>query len=80
MIYRVTIKTTGSIQPGRGQTFWNREVLYCGSSLEDARIAYLRSLATDHGGSPGNRCRETEIEGFDSEPDEPSDTSSVEVD
>ena len=66
-IYRVLVKTTGSLQPNC--TFWNKEVLYCGTDLEDARVAYLASVAKDNGGSYGNRATETEIEEFESEPE-----------
>jgi hypothetical protein len=77
-IYRVTIKTTNSKQPSG--TFWNREVAYCGPSLRDARVAYLREEASDHGGGYGNRYRETIIEAFDAEPEEIDDREPVEID
>lgn len=67
-IYRVVVRTTGSMQPGSGGTFWNRQVAYCGPSLRDARVAYLREEASDYGGGYGNRARETLIEKFDAEP------------
>lgn len=76
MIYRVTVKTTGSKQPSG--TFWNREVVYCGTSLEEARIEYLRHEGHDYGGY-GNRARETEIEAFESEPDEIDDRDAAEI-
>lgn len=69
-IYRVIVKTTGSLQPGRGTTTWERMVVYCGPSLRDARVAYLREEVADYGGSYGNRCRETLIERHDAEPDD----------
>src|SRR5437660_916662 len=49
MIYRVTVKTTGSVQPGSGATFWNREVTYCGTALECDydRLAELRDERDD---------------------------------
>lgn len=78
-IYRVTIKTTGSLQPSG--TFWQRETAYCGPSLRDARVAYLREETSDHGGaSYGNSARETVIERFDATPDEIDSTDSVIVD
>lgn len=80
MIYRVTVKTTGSLQPGTGATFWQRDVVYCGTDLEAARVEFLRNRATDHGGSYGNRCRTTEIEEFESEPDEIDSEESETVD
>lgn len=79
MIYRVTVKTTGSVQPGSGGTFWNREVVYCGNVLEDARIAYLKSNASDYGGSYGNSARNTIIEGFESNPDDIEDDTPIAV-
>lgn len=69
MIYRVTVRTTGSVQPGSGSTFWNRDVIHCGTSLEEARVEFLRSKGTDYGGSYGNRAKETDLESFDSESD-----------
>ena len=69
MIYRVTVKTTGSVQPDRS-TFWQRDVIYCGTDLEAARVAFLRSKPEDVWRGYGNRCRTTEIEEFESEPDE----------
>lgn len=77
MIYRVTVKTTGSKQPSA--TFWNREVVYCGTSLEEARVEYLRHEGQDYGGGYGNRARETEIEAFESEPDDIEDREPSEV-
>lgn len=68
MIYRVTIRTTGSLQPGSGGTSWQREVIYCGTDLTDARVAYLGSTPADYGSSYGNKCRTTEIEQFEAEP------------
>lgn len=68
MIYRVMVRTTGSMQPSA--TFWRYTVLYCGTSLEDARIAYLRSEVEDRGGHYGNPAQETIIEQHESEPEE----------
>ena len=70
MIYRVTIRTTGSNQPGNGDTFWNREVIYCGTDLEAARIEFLRNRPQDHWAGYGNRARSTVIEQFENEPEE----------
>ena len=78
MIYRVTIRTTGSMQPGSGGTFWARQTIYCGPELQEARIAYLREVNADYGGSYGNRARETLIEQFASDADEIDDTTEVE--
>jgi hypothetical protein len=70
VIYRVTKRTTGSVQPGRGQTFWNRETLYCGTSLEDARVAYLAAKNGEEWCGYGNRACEIDVEQFESEPEE----------
>lgn len=80
-IYRVIVRTTGSKQPGKGSTHWSREVAYCGPSLRDARVAYLREEAQDYGGSYGNRCRETLIEQHEAEPDDiaTSDGEQIEI-
>lgn len=69
-IYRVIVRTTNSLQPGYGATSWQREVVYCGPSLCDARVAYLREEPNDRDGSYGNSCRETRIERHDAEPEE----------
>lgn len=79
VIYRVTIRTTGSVQPGRGATFWQSEVIHCGTDLEEARVAYLRSRPEDYGGSYGNKARETVIEQFESEPEEIDSEACAEV-
>jgi hypothetical protein len=39
MLYRVILETTSSLQPGSG-TYWEREILYCGPDVRQARIAY----------------------------------------
>lgn len=79
MIYRVTVRTTGSVQPRSGGTFWQRDVRYCGTSLEEARVVYLREVAADRGGSYGNPCRTTDIEQFESEPDDIGNETAAEV-
>ena len=66
-IYRVLVKKTGSLQPNC--TFWNNEVLYCGTDLEDARVAYLASVACDVFGY-GNPATRSVIEEFESNPEE----------
>lgn len=68
-IYRVRVRTTNSLQPGRSGTHWTQDVLYCGPSVRDARVAYLRSEPNDFGGSYGNSTRETIIERLAAEPD-----------
>ena len=76
MIYRVTVRTTNSLQPL--STFWNADVVYCGTSLEDARVEYLRARASDYG-SYGNRAKETVIEQLESEPEDIDSEESEEV-
>lgn len=77
MIYRVTRRTTGSLQPSG--TFWGRDVLYCGTSLEDARVEYLRALPGCAFCGYGNRATEVDIEEFESEPEEPDDTTAIDI-
>lgn len=78
MIYRVTVKTTNSVQPGNG-TFWNTSVAYCGASLEEARIAFLASRPSDYWTGYGNRGRETVIAEFESEPNHIDDESAHDI-
>ena len=78
MIFRVSLKTTESLQPGRDNS-WHISVLYCGTNLEEARIAYLASEICDVGGNYGSRARYTLIEYFASEPDEFDTTSTEEL-
>lgn len=77
MIYRVMVKKTNSEHPS--YTFWNMTVLYCGTSLEDARIEFLKSKANDQRYGYGNRASETVIEQFESEPDEIGSDEAAEV-
>lgn len=58
-LYRVLVKTTGSLQPGSGNTFWQTDVLYCGYDRLEAARVYHENKPRDFGGSYGNRCRET---------------------
>lgn len=78
MIYRVTVKTTGSLQPSG--TFWDKEPVYCGDDKAEARTHYLRERTKDYGGSYGNRSRDTIIESFESDPDELDDETAVDSD
>jgi hypothetical protein len=64
-LYRVVVSSTGSYQGRRSSTFWHEEVLYCGPSVTDARIAYHKSRPGDFGGNPGNPMRETEFQAMD---------------
>ena len=68
-IYRVSVRSTGSVQPGCG-SYWQSEVIYCGPSLRDARVAYLRSEAEDYWRGHGNAARETLIERHEAEPED----------
>ena len=62
-IYRVLVLTTTSKQPLN--TFWQTEVLYCGTDRDDARVAYHASEPLDYTGTPGNPARITKIESID---------------
>lgn len=76
-IYRVIVKSTGSLQPSG--TFWDFRTVYCGSSLLSARVAYLREEAADRGGSYGNPSRETTIAQHEIKPDDISTTDAEEL-
>lgn len=78
MIFRVHLKTTESLQPGPDNN-WHKSVLYCGTNLEKARIAYLASEICDVGGNYGDPARYTLIEYFASEPDEFDTTTEEEL-
>jgi len=78
MIFRVSVKDTNSLQAGRDNN-WHRSVLYCGTNLEEARIAYLASEICDVGGKYGSPARYTLIERFASEPDEFDTTAEEEL-
>lgn len=78
MIYRVSLKTTESLQLGRDNN-WHRSVLYCGTNLEEARIAYLASEICDIGGNYGGPARYTLMECFASEPEEFDSTEAEEA-
>lgn len=56
-LYRVMIKTTGSLQPA--ETFWRKEVIYCGYDRDEAVRVYHESTPTDTKGSYGNPARVT---------------------
>lgn len=77
-IYRVLVRTTGSLQPR--WTSWQNRVVYCGPSLRDARVAYLREEAADYGGSYGNMARQTLIEEHAAEPDDITSTDGEQID
>lgn len=80
MIYRVTIKRTSSLQPGRDDnSYWQSEVIYCGNDLEEARIEYLKAPNYEHFCGYGNRCCRVELEQFESMPEDIEDLTSVEV-
>lgn len=56
-LYRVLVKSTTSLQPC--ETYWKKEVLYCGyDKLEAVRI-YHNSTPNDYSGSYGNPARRT---------------------
>lgn len=58
-LYRVTVRTTSSLQPDSSTTYWSREVLYCGVSRDEARAAYHCSTPRDFSAGYGNKARET---------------------
>lgn len=62
-LYRVTVKTTNSVQPGT--TFWQTEMIYCGDDRDDARVAYHSESVTDYWRGYGNAARETVVEVID---------------
>jgi hypothetical protein len=76
-LYRVTCRSTQSLQPRGGDTYWQAELVYCGDDATAARIAYHSSRVADRCGSYGNPCRETTWEVLD-EPgdDEPGEFAS----
>lgn len=71
MIYRVTIKRTNSLQPGRDDnSYWLSEVVYCGNDLEKARIEYLKAPNYEHFYGFGNSACRVIIEQFESDPED----------
>jgi len=78
-IYRVIVKTTSSVQPGRGGTDWQTQVLYVGVDRLQARIVYFKSAPEDFGGSHGNRARVTVLETLDADADDLTDQSLVDL-
>lgn len=70
MIYRVSIRTTASDQPRGCDTAYSTTVAYCGTSLTQARIAYLREQPQDYWRGFGNAARETTIEAHEEAPDD----------
>ena len=59
-LYRITARTTGSLQPGG--SFWQTEVLYCGYDRDEARRVFHESEPSDDNRSFGNPARETHAE------------------
>lgn len=59
-LYRITARTTSSLQPG--SSFWNTEVLYCGYDRDEARRVFHESEPADNNRSFGNPARETHSE------------------
>lgn len=58
-LYRIMVKTTGSLQPGPRETFWQKNVLYCGYDRAEALRVYHENRPTDYWCGYGNRCQET---------------------
>ena len=81
MLYRVIRRTAGSLQPG--DTYWTRDVLYCGYDRAEALRVYHEHEPTDFGGGYGNRCQETLFEQLDTDAldeDEAGKMKRVEID
>jgi len=76
-IYRVTVRTTSNARPTG--TVWQNHVKYCGPSLRDARVAYLREIAGDYCGGFGGCARSTVIHKFEAEPDVIVDQTATEL-
>lgn len=67
-LYRVLQETTGSYQGRYTNTYWNKTVLYCGYSIDEARRVYHQAEPTDFGGSrgsPGSPKQMTTLEKLD---------------
>jgi len=58
-LYRVMVRTTGSLQPGSGGTTWQSNVLYCGYDRDEAVRVYHESKPGDYWYGYGNRARRT---------------------
>jgi hypothetical protein len=62
-LYRVSVRSTHSLQPGSDDcTSWSQDILYCGYDRDEARRIYHESTPADYGGSYGCRARETTCE------------------
>lgn len=57
-IYRIMAMTTNSSQPS-SETYWNKQVLYCGYDRLEAIRVYHESTPLDYWCGYGNRCRKT---------------------
>lgn len=57
-LYRVVVKTTNRVQPNG--TYWDKECIYCGGDLREAKRIYYREEVLDFGGcGHGGPARET---------------------
>lgn len=61
-LYRVRVQTTGSYQGYGAHTYYQNEIVYCGTDRDEARIQRTIEAAKDYGGSPGNPMRTTYLE------------------
>ena len=61
-IYRVIARITGSLQPRGLETYWEQNILYCGTDRTEARVAYHRSSPHDYFRGYGNNARKTIME------------------
>ncbi len=55
-LYRIIRRTTGSLQPGSGATFWTTTVLYCGYDRAAALRVYHEAAPTAYYHGHGSKC------------------------
>jgi hypothetical protein len=65
MLYRVIVSETDCKQPKHSDTHWRRQVLYCGTNVDEARIAFHASEPQDFSRGAGTAARETDFETLD---------------
>ena len=81
-LYQVTVRTTDSDQHSRA-THWQKQTLYCGYDLDEARRVYHESEPSDFYGGAGAATTETVFEYLDTDTvpmDEPGDMSTTDAD
>lgn len=62
ILYRVVIFTSGSEQPGRGTTFYDKDVKYCGYDVDEALRVKCENAPLDYWCGYGNRARHTKLQ------------------